>query len=88
MSQAFKTPIKSVQQESESEVEEMMELMVTQNLYKRKVSSDAKIDRLRGKMNDIDFLVGVINNIEEKLEEESQRTVLTDAITQQMSKRI
>jgi hypothetical protein len=84
MARRFKTPIKSAEKAPEAEVDEMLQFMATENLYKRKITSFAEFEKIKD--NDSTFLAKVIHNIEEKLEEVSRKTTLRDAISELVSK--
>jgi hypothetical protein len=82
----YKTPLKTSQKSQEEEIEEMLSILPTHDLYKRKIVSHTDMEEIK----DVDskFLVNVIQGMEEKLEELTQKTVILDAVTEQVSKKV
>jgi hypothetical protein len=77
----FKTPLKPTQKSTEEEIGEMLDLVAMEDVYKRKISDVTDFVRTV----DETLLAGVIQGIEEKLEEVSLKTIILDK-TKQVSK--
>jgi hypothetical protein len=84
MARNFKTPLKASNEPTDEEVADMVSLVETTYVYKRKITRRAE------KLNNSDtsFLMGVIHAMEEKLEEISRMSVIQEAVSEQVNKRI
>jgi hypothetical protein len=82
----FKTPLKSTQKASDTEIQEMLALLPTEEIYKRKVTGPSEVEKV--KTNDPVFLTKVIQGIEEKLEAATQNTMMINAEAEQVPKRV
>jgi hypothetical protein len=58
-------------------------ILPTHELYKQKIVSHTDMEEIKDV--DSEFLVNVIQGMDEKLEELTQRTVILDAVTEQVS---
>jgi hypothetical protein len=73
----FKTLSKISQKSSDEEIQEMLALMPTEDLYKRKIVCLADVDKI--KTADFTFLSEVIQGMEEKLDTITRKTSILDA---------
>jgi hypothetical protein len=86
MAKNFKTPLKASQEPTDEEVADMVNRVETTELYKRKITTKADLERL-GDVNN-SFLTGIIHGIEEKLEAVSRKPVIWEAVSDQVTKKI
>jgi 3-methyladenine DNA glycosylase AlkC len=82
----FKMPLKSSLKSNDEEIEEMLALMHTEDLYKQKVVSPSDLDKI--KTTDLVFLTEVIQGMEEKLEAVTRKTSILYASTEQVAKKV
>jgi hypothetical protein len=64
----------------------MLDLLHTEELYKRKITSPSDVDKI--KADDSTFLTEVIKGMEEKLEALTRKTIILNASTEQVSKKV
>jgi hypothetical protein len=82
----FKTPLKASQKSKEEEIEEMLSMLPTGDLSKRKISSHADMEERKD--SDSRFLASVVQGMEEKLEEVTRKTIILDSLMEQVSKKV
>jgi hypothetical protein len=87
MARNFKTPLKASQEPTDEEVAEMVNLVETTEVYKRKITTPADMEKLT-RPDATSFLTEVIHRMEEKLEEVSCKSVIWEAVSEQVTKRI
>jgi hypothetical protein len=80
----FKTPLKPTQKTSKEEIDAMLALVPTEELYMWKVLSPSSMEKLRG--TDLTFLTEAIQGMEEKLEEMTIKTIILNLSTEQVAK--
>jgi hypothetical protein len=82
----FKSPTKISQQATDQEIDEFLAMVDPNEFYERKINSSGDMKQVA--VEDYKFLVEILRRIEEKLEELSRKTVINDAKTEQVSKKI
>jgi hypothetical protein len=86
MARNFKTPLKASQEPTNEEVAEMVSLVKTLGFYKHKITTMNDMGKLS--QGDNSFLIDVIHGMEEKLEEISRKCVISEAASEQLTKKI
>jgi hypothetical protein len=85
MARNYKAPLKASQEPLNEEVAEMVNLVETSKVYKRKITTEADVRKMSN--SDNAFSTAVIHGIEEKLKEVSRKSVVWEAVTDQVTKK-